>query len=1039
MKLVVDLLPCQTESRKRGIGRYSLALAKALAQTRQQHEMVALFSGIYPETVETLRQEFIRLLPPGGFLPYYHPPVASEYLLSDVDFVQSKFDLAVAFQMQAYSNMAPDMVLCLSPFEGLMEKGVVSFPNQNPKHLSSAILYDLIPLIYQEEYFGGNIELEKWYQTRYKRLNNFDLLFSISECTRKDAINLLKLDPNKIVTINGAIDPIFKKVVLHPEERLSKLRALGIFTPFIFYVSGADYRKNRLGLVKAFGKLPQETLDNHSLVINKASDHHEIQKLIKDIGLNPNKVIELEIDDEILLMLYNTCKLFVFPSLYEGFGLPVLEAMACGTPFISGNNSSLPEIIGRDDCMFDSNNMDAIVSTIQFALSNDAFRAEISRYGVIRSKEFSWENSAQKVWDAYQVLTPKIRRFYSSNNNQINKNDLKYHVLKEYISNVGIDTANNADILLLTKLATQNFLSTKVKRLLIDVTSTATIDHKTGIQRVVNKLVEHITKQTVASEKPLDIIPTIINNKLLLNASPQTENKYYSTISETISTGNIVELQIADTMLLLDSSWVQYQEINHIYKHTRGKAGRILSVVYDLIPILYPETCNKDVLLVEIFTSWLKNAIVNSDIILCISKSVANDLVNYIQTNNFLIQQPLDIYYWHLGADLVTYKNRNPIKNRESHQFLMVGTIEPRKNHAFVLKAFEKLWKKGGNATLIIVGKVGWGVSEFEQRLNKHPELNQRLFVITNATDEQIADLYQQSTALIAASIAEGFGLPIVEAALHKLPSLASDIPVFREVGGDGAIYFSLEHSDSLISAIETISEMSPSGRLALVGRVKVISWEESAKQVLEIIANKVAPYSTFPANSPIENSHYIANDENNELTQSIANQYVQMLQKKQTRIQNLLNQFSIERSRGWHNQFLQKLPKPLHSTALFGARLAFFGRMQAITSQILHNVVMGQEDILDLLRLVNSLPYTTYRELEVSQQVCKRLLRQYEIERLRGWHNRTLQKLPTWVGKTVRFAIRPFYLGRVQQIESEILSKIIYFEQSVAQSIAVS
>jgi hypothetical protein len=168
--------------------------------------------------------------------------------------------------------------------------------------------------------------------------------------------------------------------------------------------------------------------------------------------------------------------------------------------------------------------------------------------------------------------------------------------------------------------------------------------------------------------------------------------------------------------------------------------------------------------------------------------------------------------------------------------FLMVGTIEPRKRHALVLDAFEKVWAKGHQCRLCIIGKEGWEVAPLMKRIRSHPESDRRFMFIDRATDGELHLAYQSATALIAASIAEGFGLPVVEAALHGVPSLASDISVFREVGGEGAFYFSPDDADDLAAKVIGISQMNACVRKKMTNRIKVMTWKESARHLAEIV-----------------------------------------------------------------------------------------------------------------------------------------------------------------------------------------------------------
>jgi glycosyltransferase involved in cell wall biosynthesis len=175
----------------------------------------------------------------------------------------------------------------------------------------------------------------------------------------------------------------------------------------------------------------------------------------------------------------------------------------------------------------------------------------------------------------------------------------------------------------------------------------------------------------------------------------------------------------------------------------------------------------------------------------------------------------------------------------------MVGTIEPRKGYLQTLNAFDQLWRDGVDVNLVIVGREGWkdlpdnmrrDIPKTVERLRSHPELNQRLFWLEGISDEYLEKVYATSTCLIAASYGEGFGLPLIEAAMHNTPVIASDIPVFHEVAGDGALYFSLDDPDSLIKAIIKMINLSDEERKKLVSQIKRLTWKESAENLLDLI-----------------------------------------------------------------------------------------------------------------------------------------------------------------------------------------------------------
>jgi glycosyltransferase involved in cell wall biosynthesis len=207
--------------------------------------------------------------------------------------------------------------------------------------------------------------------------------------------------------------------------------------------------------------------------------------------------------------------------------------------------------------------------------------------------------------------------------------------------------------------------------------------------------------------------------------------------------------------------------------------------------------------------------------------------------------RPYKLGWFHLGADLESSNptfglpvNANEVlkKISNSSSFLMVGTIEPRKGHAQTLAAFEHLWAQGVDANLVIVGKQGWLVDQLVDKLRQHPELNRRLFWLEGISDEYMEKVYAASTCLIAASEGEGFGLPLIEAARHKLPIIARDISVFREVAGEHAYYFKGLDPQSLACEAKIWLALHAEDNAPRVDNMLWLTWQQSAEQLMNWI-----------------------------------------------------------------------------------------------------------------------------------------------------------------------------------------------------------
>ena len=169
----------------------------------------------------------------------------------------------------------------------------------------------------------------------------------------------------------------------------------------------------------------------------------------------------------------------------------------------------------------------------------------------------------------------------------------------------------------------------------------------------------------------------------------------------------------------------------------------------------------------------------------------------------------------------------------------MVGTVEPRKGHAQALAAFELLWRDGADVNLIVVGKQGWLVDKLAARLHGHPKNGRRLFWLPGVSDEMLLALYERCAALLAASEAEGFGLPLIEAAQHKTAVIARDIPVFREVAGVHAYYFSGLDAGALAGAVDAWLGMYRKGTAPASGAMPCLTWKQSARQVIDAVEGR--------------------------------------------------------------------------------------------------------------------------------------------------------------------------------------------------------
>lgn len=1224
MKIIIDLQGAQSESRYRGIGRYSLSLALAMVKNSRNHDISIALNGACTEGIEELKEAFSSLLSPKKIHLYALP----EPLEARMEANRGRIAAAQAMREAFFAASGADMVHVSSLFEGWGDNAVSSVGAFEPSVPTAATLYDLIPYLHPEHYLRDP-RVQSWYHEKIASLKRSDLLLAISESSRNEAIRELGIAQEKCVNISAAIDDTFCPEDVSKGEKEKVLNTYGITTAFILYVPGGfDQRKNFENLLKAFAMMPSSLRQNRTLVITgKGPQSHmdELRAIARKEGIGEQLILTGYAENDDLISLYRLCELFVFPSIHEGFGLPLLEAMGCAAAVIGSNATSIPEVIGRDDALFDPRQPQSICAKMVEVLSNPSFLADLKRHGAAQAKRFTWESCAHKALDAFEeahernthrpktVILPdapqkptmaflsplpptksgiadysiellnELHRYYDitliareeepdlcgmirelrlhtlewfeehwdefdrilyhfgnsgyhspmfellkkypgtvmlhdfylsgalnwmeqsgEDDYALRKGLYRSHGYKALIDDVqkgrdytrlsypanydvlsraqgvlvhshysmelgkqwygmekgefshvpflkalrednraearqklgfkegdfvvcsfgmihptklNIETLtawlqldfafephchlvfvgaiNNgeyggqletliaesglgervrttgfvdealyqtyleaadvavqlraqsrgetsaavfdalahgvplivnahgtmnelpqegeavvlADLFEIGDLAKniqelyhnhelrakmskksknyirtyhtpsvsaqryaeaieifstyhntaietrlidaishididKNDLSTVVeaivynhhtlpqRQLLIDVSAIVLGDLKTGIQRVVRSIVSELL---ISCPSGYRVEPVYDDQGTYRYA-----RNYTSGLADIGTFGmedDVVEVYAGDVFAGLDFYSGGTVRNEETFRMWRRRGVFIHFVIYDLLPIFCPQYFmpRAD----EIHVTWLNSITKHAHSLICISQSVADEVRQWMkhgqQTNLPAVSA------FHLGADV---NNSAPSKGmspddeevlkhlRQTQSFLTVGTIEPRKGHAQTLKAFELLWEKGVEVNLVIVGKGGWLVDELINRLETHPQLNKRLFWLRGISDEFLEKTYQTCSALIAASEGEGFGLPLIEAAQHKLPIIARDIPVFREVGGDHALYFAnTKEAGVLADALMEWIDLSREGKIPQSDTMPWLTWGQSTRQ----------------------------------------------------------------------------------------------------------------------------------------------------------------------------------------------------------------
>jgi len=296
--------------------------------------------------------------------------------------------------------------------------------------------------------------------------------------------------------------------------------------------------------------------------------------------------------------------------------------------------------------------------------------------------------------------------------------------------------------------------------------------------------------------------------------------------------------QAGDQLVLLDSSW--HSDFFPFAEQLKREGVGIVSVIYDLIPLTHPQFY--DTRLVQVFTEWFNWITQIADGYVAISATVRDQVHDEVQRR--LGPANVDrlwFDYFHLGSELDLSEVSAAVEPRlarlfktQDPVFLMVSTIEPRKNHDYLLDAFERAWASGSSARLCIAGRIGWKCDALLARVRNHAELNKRLFMFNDLSDTSLEHAYSHASALVFPSWVEGFGLPLVEAMQRGLPAMGSDIPIFREIGGEYMAYFDLANPQSLA---DLVTEFERTGQFPAARNVADWQWiggREASAQLAE-------------------------------------------------------------------------------------------------------------------------------------------------------------------------------------------------------------
>jgi glycosyltransferase involved in cell wall biosynthesis len=353
------------------------------------------------------------------------------------------------------------------------------------------------------------------------------------------------------------------------------------------------------------------------------------------------------------------------------------------------------------------------------------------------------------------------------------------------------------------------------RRLLIDMSQNLDRHPVTGIQRVAWEICKTALKRGG--------VPVIVY-----------DGRLFGYVGDLSRLGE-VEIDAGDVLLVPGAWWAYPESLLNVMESMSARGGSNVVMQHDMIPFLHRDLCNHDA---RKIVDWFDRIVLRGDAVMCATKSVAHEFIDFVASRKLPFKQNLRLGWQAHGCDFPVPDHDAPMSARigaicgnDRPFFLSVSTLEPRKGYSVALEAMERLWREGVDIRYVIVGRHGWNANALARRIVSHGEFGRRLFWLRDASDAELRDLYEHARGLVFPSVAEGFGLALIEAAHYGLPIIASDIPVFREIGGDAISYFDVADSGMLSErARECLAapKTPPS--------IPFMTWRESTEGLLDII-----------------------------------------------------------------------------------------------------------------------------------------------------------------------------------------------------------
>lgn len=737
MKLLIDLQALQNGSRNRGIGRYVRSLFDALAK-RDDIKLFALLNGAMADTLKSATTYAADRIGAERVLVFPGLPSTSDQYPAN----KHRRLLSELFYEAFVAETGCDALLAGSAVEGFTDDTIVSLTAPSAGYLRAAIFYDAIPLTSPEEHLRAKFA-RNWYDDRMRHLHAADLLLAISAFSRSEAVTHLNRDASTVVEISTAIDKdLFCADGKNAKRTLAKF---GLSKPFLMHASVIDPRKNFDGLVTAFGALPAKVRNKHQLllagpVLPDMESH--LRKLAAAAGVaQSDLIIPGQVTDEDLLALYRSCRLFVFPSFFEGFGLPALEAMACGAPAIGSNVTSIPEVIGNPAYTFDPHDTEEMAALITTLLTDKKAWLDAKAHAVSHAACFSWEKVASSTVEAIRggladreplpVGYPSASRMGTYVANGIDLDDCASSDVEALARHL---SAGEDELITKCAAAFPKKKPWRIEGTPFDTTySLALVNRETAL--AMSKLGWDVALQSGEGNENAAV------SQEFLAANPDLV-PLYERAGQTSQQSSFATSRMNYPPRTEDMS----APINALHHYAWEETG---------FPHRWVEEFNENLTMMTTLSTHVEKILIDNGV--CVP----------------MVTSGCGVDHWErIKAD------PNYRVDARSFRFLHVSSCFPRKGINALLEAYGAAFSIDDDVSLVIKtfdnphNEVLDVLSGLKAQNSQYPDV---VTIFGDLSDAQVKALYSQCHVMVGPSFAEGYGLPFAEAMLSGIPVITTN------------------------------------------------------------------------------------------------------------------------------------------------------------------------------------------------------------------------------------------------------------------------